>query len=76
MDEPLIIDTPEGIEHFYFAGCIAALRIEVHTGMVHSRGSVLASVRRNYGVKARTKKEALKEMEDMYEKTYGRKYGS
>lgn len=71
-----IIDTPEGIEHFQFARCIAALKIEVRTGMVLSRGSMLAHVQRTYGVTARTKAKALDQMLALYRETYGREYGS
>jgi hypothetical protein len=41
-----------------------ALRIEVKTGLRHSRGSVLAEVNRTYGTSFRTKAEALAFMED------------
>jgi hypothetical protein len=70
------ITTPAGIEHFQMARCIAALKIEVQTGLVHSRGSILALVRRDYGVKSRSKKGALEEMLTLYKNTYGWEYGS
>ena len=71
-----VIDTPEAIEHFQFARCIAALKIEVRTGMTLSRGSMLAHVQRTYGIKARTKAKALDEMLVLYRQCYGREYGS
>lgn len=64
------------IEHFHMAQCIGSLRIEVHTGMVHSRGSILKLVQRQYNIKAHTKKKALQELEDLYFTRYGRHYGS
>jgi hypothetical protein len=59
----------------HIAQCIAGLRIEVSTGMRHSRGSILAMVQRLYGVKSRTKKGALKELEQLYYQRTGRRYG-
>lgn len=76
MSEAVVIDTPDGIEHFQFARCLAALKIEVRTGMTLSRGSMLAHVQRTYGVQARTKTKALDEMLALYRKRYGRDYGS
>lgn len=75
-DKPLVIDTPDGIEHWQFARCLAALKLEVNTGMTMSRGSMLAHVRRVYGIKAGTKAVALRKMEALYEEKYGRKYGA
>jgi len=74
MDEMIVIDTPEGIEHFRLAALIAALRIEVKTGMVGRMPTL--PVARSYGVQARTKKKALEELEGIYMVTYGRPYGS
>ena len=71
-----VIDTPDGIRHFQMARCIAALKIEVNTGMTLSKGSMLAHVRRQYGVRAGTKKNALKEMLALYKESYGREYGA
>jgi hypothetical protein len=39
------------------------LSIEVNTGLTHSRGSVLKVAQREFGVKSRTKRGALKEVE-------------
>jgi len=75
-NKPIVIDTPDGIAHFQMARLIAALRIEVRTGMKMSRGiSVLQVVQQQYGVKARTKVKALDEMLALYSATYGREYG-
>jgi hypothetical protein len=63
------------VDHFQMARCIAALRIEVSTGMSHSRGSMLKYVQRTYGVTAKTKKSALEVMEALYFQRYGRHYG-
>lgn len=62
-------------EHFHMSQCISMLRIETSTGLGHSRGSVLKVVQERYGCKKRTKLGALKELEEMFEKRYGRKYG-
>lgn len=73
----IVIDTPEGISHFQMARCIAGLKIEVNTGMKMSRGvSMLRVVQDQFSIQAKTKKKALEEMLALYEKTYGRKYGS
>lgn len=60
----------------HLAQCIGALRIEVNTGMRHSRGSVLKLVQQRYGVKAKTKAKALEELKELYKKETGREYGS
>lgn len=62
-------------EHYRIASFIGALTIEVRTGMVHSRGSVLAAAQQQLGIKARTKRKALDELHVLYEQRYGRKYG-
>jgi hypothetical protein len=75
MNEPIIINTPEGIEHYRVAALIAALRIEVKTGMKMTRGiSPLAVAKRDYGCPKGTKKGALAWMESYYEATYGWAY--
>lgn len=60
----------------HMAQCIGALRIEVKTGMKHSKGSVLKVVQQVYGVRSRTKTGALREMENLYKERTGRDYGS
>jgi hypothetical protein len=74
--EATIIDTPEGIELYRIASAIAMLRIEVNTGMKHSRGSVLQACKANWGCPKGTKKGALAWMESYYEKVAGRPYGA
>ena len=74
MNETICIDTPAGIEHYRFAALITALRFEVKTGMQMSRIPVLR-VARTYGITARTKKAALAQLEDLYEETYGWRFG-
>ena len=74
-DKGVVIDTPEGIAHFQMANAIARLRLETKTGMSASRGSTLQFVRHHYGIEARTKAKALRLMEALYLKTYGREYG-
>lgn len=63
------------MERFHRAQCIASLSIEVNTGMVHSRGSVLKLVQTRYGVQARTKKGALAEMKAQHFAKYGVVWG-
>lgn len=74
-DGPIIIDTPEGMAHFAMAQCISRLRLETATSLKF-RQSTLAAVQRAYGITSRTKKGALKELEALYEQTYGRVYAS
>ncbi len=57
-----IIDTPEGIAAFRETQIYFALKIEATTGLRHSRGSVLKLVQKEYGITARTKKQALREL--------------
>lgn len=60
---------------FNLMQCIGALRIEAATGMKHSQGSVLAYVQQAYGVTKHTKKGALVQLEDLYERLTGNRYG-
>jgi hypothetical protein len=71
----VVIDTPAGMEHFRLCQHIAALRIEVNTGMKHSRGSVMNSAKQLYGIQKQTKKGVLAELEKLYKATYGFEYG-
>jgi hypothetical protein len=74
--EVLKTDPALGGSLFNLMQCIGALRIEVNTGMRHSKGSVLAHSPRTFGVTARTKKGALEELEELYLHTTGRNYGT
>lgn len=58
-------EMPQGV--FHRLQCYYALKIEVKTGMRHSRGSVLRLVQQMYGVKARTKKGAMQELRSQLE---------
>mgnify|MGYP000181945890 CR=1 FL=1 len=60
---------------FHLAQCIGALRIEVRTGLKHSRGSILQMVRVAYGIKARTKVAALEALEALYLEETGHAFG-
>ena len=66
-----IIYTPEGIKAFHMLQVIGALSVEVNTGMVHSKGSVLKLAQRRYGCTSRTKKGALAEMRTKYTEATG-----
>lgn len=47
-----VIDTPEGVEMFRLLQLKYAMRLELRTGMKHSRlGSVVAKVKKQYGYK-------------------------
>ena len=50
------------INPIHLAQTIACLRIEVRTGLRHSRGSVLKMAQQVYGVRSRTKAGALEEL--------------
>jgi hypothetical protein len=58
-----MIDTPEGIRNFQKMRCYYALKLEVRTGLRHSRGSVMNLILTNYmpECKKRTKKGVLAE---------------
>lgn len=60
-----VITGKAGLWFFQLAQHRYALQVEVDTGMKHSRGSVLASARAKYGIKARTKRQALIELTAM-----------
>lgn len=75
MNEGFIFDTPEQISHYRMASAIAALKIEVKTGMKMGRGSILKFVQQQYGIKAKTKAKALDEMLVLHKATYGWDYG-
>ena len=70
-EQPIVIDTPDGIAAFAMLQVIACLSIEVKTGMVHSQGSVLKLAQRRYGCTSRTKKGALAEMRVKYTEATG-----
>jgi len=74
MDKTIVIDTPDGIEHWRVASAISMLWLEVRTGMRSSRGSVVKACERNWGCPKRTKKGALEWMLAYYERQYGRPY--
>lgn len=54
-----IIDTPEGIEAFAALQAFYALKLEVETGLRHSRGSVMKLIKQRYGIEGNTKKVVL-----------------
>jgi len=77
MNDVVVIDTPEGIFHYRLCATIAALKIEVNTGMKMSRGvNVLKFARETYGITAKTKAKGLEQLLDYYLRRYGRSYGS
>lgn len=56
-----IIDTPEGIAAYRQLALYHALKLEVATGMRHSRGSVMQTIRNETGITKRTKAGVLEE---------------
>jgi len=56
-----IIDTPEGIAAYRQIALYHALKLEVMTGMRHSRGSVMQTIRNETGITKRTKAGVLAE---------------
>jgi len=61
-----VLNTPEQIRAYAIRSLIAALKIEVNTGMKMTRGSLLKSARAQYGIKARTKVGAITELQAIY----------
>lgn len=74
MDKTIIIDTPDGIEHWRVASAISMLALEVRTGMKAARYSLIVACERNWGCPKKTKKGALEWMLAYYEQKYGRPY--
>lgn len=68
------LNTPDQIALAHLAQTIACLKIEVATGLKHSKGSVLRMAQEVYGVKSRTKAGALSELRATYEEATGRAY--
>jgi len=62
-----IIAGKENVRAFAFMMTLRALEMEVDTGMKMSRVSALKAAQTNYGVKAKTKKGAIREMRAMLE---------
>lgn len=46
--QTVVIDTPEGIEAFRCLQAYYALKLEVNTGLRHSRGSVAKMIKQRY----------------------------
>lgn len=72
---PVVIDKHDALQHFAIAQIIGRLKIETGTGLKFKQ-STLKIVQQVYGIKARTKQEALDGMLELYRTTYGRNYGS
>ena len=67
----MVFDTPEGINFFQLASRRAALKLEV-AGLRHSRGSVYALCKREYGLRG-SKARVLEQMDAMIEKAIAEK---
>lgn len=70
-NQPIVIDTPEGIQAFHMLQVIGALSIEINTGMSYSKGSVMKLAQQRYGCVKRTKKAVLAEMRAKYTEATG-----
>ena len=75
IEDDIVVDTPEGIEHFRVAAIIGALRLEVRTGVKVNYRVSLVKACKFYGFNGRQKKDALEFMENYYLRTYGKEYG-
>lgn len=62
-----VVQGKENVMGFAFLMTLRALEAEVETGMRMSRISALTAAQHNFGVKAKTKKGAIKEMRAMQE---------
>jgi len=70
-----VIDTPEGISWFQFLQHYFGIKIQAETGLTHSRGSLIKSAQRLYGIKSRTAKGALREMQAIKDQAEHDMYG-
>lgn len=71
-DKTIIIDTPEGIQHYIFLSAIYKLDLEVRTGLKWRHDQpLLKRCKANYGLKSNTKKAAVQEMLVLYKEKYG-----
>jgi hypothetical protein len=62
--EGFIIDTPEGIEAYRKLALRSMLKLEIETGLRHSRGSVMNRIiSENLAISKRTKKGVLAQYE-------------
>jgi len=52
---------------YQLATLIAALKIEAETGLKVSRAPLLRTARTNYGISARTKKDAIPQLQAIYD---------
>ena len=59
LDEPIVIDTPEGIAYFHALQLKYALSIEIKTGMKHGNGSPMKQVNKAYGTRFTRKQAAF-----------------
>ena len=66
MDQAIVLDTPDAINFFQVARLCSALKLEI-IGLKHSRGSVYAWCKKQYGFKG-NKDKVLAQMVAMKEK--------
>jgi hypothetical protein len=71
-DDGFILTTPEQMQMWRLLSVRSMLRLEVTTGMRHSRGSVLKVAQREYGCKSRTKKGAIEELTALIDQRMGK----
>ena len=70
-----VIDTPQGMQWFQFLQHYHGIKLQAETGMTHSRGSLIKSAQRLYGIKGRTAKKALAEMQVIKDDAEAQLYG-
>jgi len=63
-----LIEGRQNVLNFAFDMTLRALEMEVETGMKMSRMNALRAAQNNFGVKAKTKRGAIKEMRAMKER--------
>jgi hypothetical protein len=63
----------EAIDHYAFVTLLSGYILEITTGMKMTR-IPLSRVAERYGVTARNKKTALRQLVEIYEETYGREF--
>jgi hypothetical protein len=58
-----VIDTPEGIAAYRALAIYHALKLEVNTGLSHSRGSVMKLAKQEFGLSGNRKADVLAQLE-------------
>lgn len=62
-----VFEGPDEVAAYAFIAAFTALRTEIKTGMKMSRMPIMPVLKRNYGITARTKKQAFEQMVPIWE---------